>query len=905
MGSPYREAAAVPERDRAGDELAPLAAFDVSGAAGAAGMHGRSGGGYGQHATDAGPAQAGQPAGTVRLALSSEHDDAVVRIRGAVVDAAGTKRAIETTAIVGDAGTIAVRAVGGAGGVGGNGGNGGDGCPGANGSNATRWSSGGDGGDGGPGGDGGNATSGAPGGDGGVVIIQVADADTPLLLLVETDQRGGAGGAAGRDGAGGNGGPGGRGGDSFTWTTTSTSYGPRGQSSTTTHYHHNSGGSDGSPGPDGRPGSARVWPGADGAAGAFAIEVTGAGGVVQTYPSRFDLRLVSFAHDSLNEDCVYEPGEVVRVFDLEVENTGGMPTPNQDALDLALVAGGWVRPEPGQLRCTPGLAAGARLAVAGELRFRIDDWSPTEPGEPLEAEESILHRALIPSVHRELADYQVGAALEAGKFVIRFPARASAVTSLRSLVAGEATRVRLSIRNASRIALGARSPCKRVVRIRVATAADSELGDAEVGFTADGTELAPSTGWTKELDVLAAGDTADLELVVAIKPGAPDYRRFAATVTLELGKLDDPATPRPIQLRAFDVRVARPFQVSDADVLLVVNHRTTRAELEAWEALCERLAIKPAVWDLTRERHLDLERPLADGVALATWFAGKAIVVLDNEIDGPDGPIHPHVFVSADEAMRAAAAGLDLLFVGKGPALREFLVPALPATPEPEPVYRRFWMRWWAAPDQGWLAKVAAAAGAKLRRAHPDQRHVVVFRFAPVVESKLLWMKKWRVGTIATARTLDTAAGAIVNAAADDRALHGSDYPATDGATTALLAMFGFDENLERMRRALAAIEVVPARLAAIADALVLDVANELAAAIAPVATHRASSTRSCRGPPRSAGRRSSRPTTRPAGTRCSSSPAGSGSSPIASCRGGRSRRPGAGPRAPRGFARA
>jgi len=158
----------------------------------------------------------------------------------------------------------------------------------------------------------------------------------------------------------------------------------------------------------------------------FTIEVTTETGVL-TYPSRYDLRLVGFSHDSLDEDAVYEPGELVRVFDVEVENTGGMPTPTKDELALQLVGGGWVVPEPGELTCVRGLAPGARYRVPGELRFRIKDFTPTDPGAPLEVEESILHRAMLPSVRRAFEAYQRDEALEAGRFVIRFPVRVSAV----------------------------------------------------------------------------------------------------------------------------------------------------------------------------------------------------------------------------------------------------------------------------------------------------------------------------------------------------------------------------------------------------------------------------------------------------------------------------------------------
>ncbi len=838
MSSPYRDGA-IPEAEVDTDDTAkPLAVFDVSGKHGADGAHGMPGGdgmhtgADGSPGGNAGPAQPGFSAGMISLELATDGDASnSVRLAGEIVPPGGDKRAIRDLVLIDEAGYLQLSAVGGDGGRGGNGGRGGDGARGSNGSDATRWSSGSDGGDGGDGGRGGNATSGAYGGDGGNIIVTVADADTPLLMLLRHDIRGGTGGAPGHNGAGGSGGAGGRGGDSYSWTTTSESRNADGSTTTHTHYHSNSGGSNGRSGSTGMSGNAAVKRGADGEVGTFAIRVVD-GDTTLTYPSRYDLRLVSFAHDSLNEDAVYEPRELVRVFDLEVENVGGMPTPRQDELALALARGGWIRPEPGDLRCKPGLAPGERYRVPGELRFRIADHTPSEPSGPLEVEESILQRAMLPSVRRDFEQYQQGDALAQGRFVIRYPLRLSTVTSLPSLAAGEATRVRFSVTNQSRFALGASSDGKRIVRVRVATAGDSELGDDHVVFVVGDREIAPSAGFTHEVPVVGAGDTADIELAVRLRPGAPEYRRFAALVTLELGDLEAPAEARPIQLRGFDVRVARPFAVSDADLLLVVNHRTTREEIEAWDRLGERLAFSTAIWDLSRERHLDLERPLADGIPLAEWFAHKAIVILDNPIETADGETYPHVFLADDQAARAAAAGIDIALIGKGMPLTRLLVPS--AAPETTPIYRRYWVRWWAKPDEDWLAKQAFKRSAALHAEKPTERHVVVYRFAPELDSESKFVNKWRVGTLETVRTLDAAAGAVVHAEVDAKELHEPSYVASDHATTTLLAMFGFDENLARLRELIGRAEVTADDLAPLIDVIVLDVANELAAVIAP-----------------------------------------------------------------------
>ncbi|MFN0246438.1 MAG: hypothetical protein ACKV2T_05995 [Kofleriaceae bacterium] len=851
MSSPYRDSE-IPVVDAIGtaDQVVPLATFDVSGLKGADGDDGRHGasgsvsGQSGQSGGDAGPAQPGETAGRIDLVMAADDAAGSVKLTGEIVLARGEKREIRNLLVIDETGYIQLSALGGDGGRGGNGGHGGNGAQGHRGSDATRWSSGSDGGSGGNGGNGGDATSGAYAGDGGNIVVSLDDADTPMLMLLRHDIRGGSGGPAGRNGSGGSGGPGGRGGSSYSWTTTSTSRNSDGSTSTRTHHHSNPGGSSGSSGYNGSAGNAAVKPGANGEAGTFAIRVKD-GDKYTSYNSRYDLRLVSFAHDSLNEDAVYEPRELVRVFDIEVENVGGMPTPKKDELALALASGGWIRPEPGELRCTPGLDPGARYKVPGELRFRIAEHTPEGPSDPLEVEESILQRAMLPSVRRDFERYQEGEAIEQGRFVIRYPVRISPITNLKSLAAGEATRVRFTITNQSRFALGGAADCKRVVCVRVTTAADSELGDEHVVLLADGNELSPGTGWSRELGKLDAGDAHELEISVRLRDSAPEYLRFAAHVTLELGDIDAPAQTRAIQLRGFDIRVARPFAVSDADLLLVVNHRTTREEIEAWEQLGQRLAFDIAIWDLSRERHLDLERPLSDGISLFDWFKDKAIVLLDNPIENPLGApgdeMYPHVLLADDQLARAATSGIDIALIGKGLSLKRLLVPS--STPDEIPIYRRYWLRWWAKPTEDWLEKVATKKSQLLVEEKPTERHVVIYRFAPEIDKNSAWVNKWRVGTLHTARTLDAAAGAVVHADVDAHELHDPSYVLSDHAVTTLLAMFGFDENIERLRTLLDRDDpgermlgpaANPTDLAPLLDALVLDIANELAAVIAP-----------------------------------------------------------------------
>jgi hypothetical protein len=233
---------------------------------------------------------------------------------------------------------------------------------------------------------------------------------------------GGPGGAPGENGSGGAGGEGGKGGSSYSWTETDTRTGSDGRRESVTTRHTNHGGSRGRRGRDGADGAARVSVGADGADGRVAIEVE-RDGVITTYAERYELRLRGFTHADASGDGVYEPGDRVVVSALAVENVGGMPTPGDSPLLLALTATDWLTPDDGTVCCPPRLPAGDRAVTAGTLTAAIRDYEPTGPGDPLAVTTTIVHRASLPAVRRDFTDYQDASARALGELVVRHPDR--------------------------------------------------------------------------------------------------------------------------------------------------------------------------------------------------------------------------------------------------------------------------------------------------------------------------------------------------------------------------------------------------------------------------------------------------------------------------------------------------
>jgi hypothetical protein len=211
-----------------------------------------------------------------------------------------------------------------------NGWNGNDGCPPSDGQAGGNGGYGSNGGNGGDGGDAGN------GGSGGAVKITTGADTSELTLLVRynvsagSGGSGGSGGSAGRGGRGGSGGRGGRGGSNTCRD---------GKGNFTGGPSGNSGwnGQDGSNGSDGYSGS-NGRGGYDGRGGSIALVTLDAAGNPSTFTHAFNLSVKSVTSIDDNEDGIVEPGEGVSITQIVVTNSGPMPTPTGQILNLTFAA---------------------------------------------------------------------------------------------------------------------------------------------------------------------------------------------------------------------------------------------------------------------------------------------------------------------------------------------------------------------------------------------------------------------------------------------------------------------------------------------------------------------------------------------------------------------------------------
>jgi len=827
-----------------------LTALDVSGRAGSDAVHGVAGrdgiyaGEDGGRGGDAGPAGRGEDGGAIEITLLHRDDQRTgLTLTGHMVSADRRSEPVAREIDFGDSGFIDLFAHGGNGGRGGRGGDGGNGARGRSGSDATRYSSGTDGGPGGDGGDGGSGSHGGAGGRGGQVTVNVDSKDTDLLMLLRHEVAGGRGGAAGANGSGGAGGAGGSGGSSYSWTETESYTDSSGNQQSRTTYHSNSGGSSGRRGASGSAGRAHLRPGQDGGAGAFFIKVH-AHGHVRAYHERYDLRIIGLEHRNENEDGIYEPTEKVHVGRIEVMNVGGMPTPAHSDVHITLVDKGWVAPEQKHLTLPASLHPGDSHVFEQEtLSFTIALFTPHGPSDPLHQVETIHLRATVPAVRRDFEDFERELAADKAAFVIRFPVQASPIETLFSLAPGEAARVRWTITNISQKAFGARSELKRALAVRLMLH-ESDLGPDDVlYFDEAGRRVPLDRGFARVIEHIGPSESLTFEGTLALAPHVEAYRSAGLWLELHLGEIAEPAKLRPIQYRAFTLRAAERFEARpDADLLLVVGNRTTRDEIQAWEALSVALGRVMCVWDLSLHGGIGEGASAPGAAALLERFRGKTVLVLNGAMDTPRGERALRDFFDKDELLAAAAAETHVVFVGRPVEMPKLLVPtfagegALVVTGKdaergerayltqrgPDAararqilgrgcdrveVVERYWL--WGKPKEKRFVARARALQEALESEYPERRYVVIHHYAPQKDQEARWPERWRVGEFEIRRTLDTGAGMIASVKARSEGIHDPRFVLGRDGVMALVRAFHFEQKLSCMGALLARVKLL------------------------------------------------------------------------------------------------
>jgi hypothetical protein len=771
----------------------------------------------GHRGGDAGEAEQGHAGGRIQVTLSSDPSgEPIARIMGECASD-GMREPVDAQYGFERNANVELLVAGGQGGDGGDGGTGGDGARGSAGSDATRYSSGGNGGRGGDGGAGGNGSSGTRGGPGGEIVVNVDEKDTHLLMHVVHDVHGGKGGERGRNGAGGAPGSGGAGGSSYSWSETEYYTDSQGNQQSRSVSHYSSGGSSGPSGNPGAAGGAQLRNGAPGKQGRVTFRVHSAHNKNNEYSSRYDLAVTGFVHQNDNDDGIYEPEERVRISQLTVQNVGGMPTPAHHEIIVRVADHGYVAPTDKVLVVPRGLGPGESHTFDEPLELALRVFHPQAPGAPL-AEKETLHVACeLPDARRSFDDFEALLPAGAGDIVVRFPIELSRLISLFSLAPGQAARVLFSLSNVAEKSFGAAADVGRTLAVRL-TQRGGDLTDGGVLVFDERRARVQldDVGLFREVAALPAKGERTFEAIVAIAADAEPYTTARLLVSAELGHIDSPSQARPIQLQELTVRVGRPFSASPADVLLVVNNRTEKDELAAWETTLRSAGLSSLVWDASLEGGL---------AVLESAPSFGLVLVLNNEMDTADGPKRPSVMLDKGTSHALAGAGVHVLYVGRSPDLGNLLIST---TPPADKVTETRTFAWpWSEPTPAQLEARARSLVQKLAARDTSRRHLVVPRFQPELLKKTLWIRTMKLGVLHVHQTLGAAATQISTLETDEQAMHGPAMSADDGTLALVLSALPFAKKLRLLGSA-----PLPfgARAAKGIDPIVLAVLSELLA---------------------------------------------------------------------------
>ncbi|CAG8461320.1 16739_t:CDS:2 [Acaulospora morrowiae] len=513
--------------------------------------HGRNGG----NATAPGE---GMKGGTIKIKLSSVNNPISpghIHIQGSLDQPFGQSEQINEDIFLGANGLINLFAQGGRGGNGANGGKGQDGAKGTDGDDATTYSAGTDGTSGYDGGHAGSGSSGADGGSGGVINVIVPEEDSHLLLLLGTHNvEGGPGGSPGRNGQPGTGGRGGRGGNMKRWSETRRDS----QGNTYSVTKTRAGGVDGADGRNGNYSNAHLKQGKQGMRGRFSFGVR-IGGSVITYSNLFRLELVDFKHEAQNASGVIEPSGRVIIHSMKFKNSGGMPTPRHKDIRIALRPYSNMVANSTQINAPKPIQPNDTAISRDPLHVRINDVDTVSDGNPLQQSINVGFTATMTDIERPL-QLTLQQQLH---FVVQYPINVSEVIAIH--VPGDKHTYELfwSVTNIGHCDLGRQSNCGRQIR--------AVLNKGETTNDQQPLELG-------EVNLLHAGESKQLAYRIQLDDTlGTGWQHFS--VTLQIGKMDQPDSLKSIQRRRF---LVKPATLQENDLLLCTYNNPCTNVPSSW-----------------------------------------------------------------------------------------------------------------------------------------------------------------------------------------------------------------------------------------------------------------------------------------------------------------------------------
>jgi hypothetical protein len=507
--------------------------------------------------------------------------------------------------------------------------NGSDGWRGSAGSNATQYSDATDGRRGTDGESGKPGTSGGPGGNGGDITVQVKEADTDLLAMIELNANGGEGGEKGSHGRGGFGGPGGYGGSGYSWRASnermvykqkeesywdyesqSTKYRYYSVLETETYYtdHSRSAGRDGPTGWDGSTPTTPLYDGTPGLAGEIKIEVVSDRGSKQ-YKGLYNLGLVSCRLTSSSNNGIIEPGDTIELTDITIANRGHMPSPAKSSLMISLSESSWVKPIEKELFLIDEIPPGISMRIPGRLVFQVKSHQATVTN----SLETFKRLNVIESIPLDCTTSRIGTAVPGfsrnKNVTIQFPVKIVEFNAPKALLPGEVGIVSVHIQNISNKPLGGDITGARTGRGTLVGFEIEQSQDKVVEFTNAQGSKSGKTAISGPTPVIEKGNTSELRgYITPTGTSLTGRMHFNVLSELSLSSLSRSGEKVSTERKLVSIALGVPYRrTKGAHALLVIDESVTKEDLENWQNLFTRLGLTVDIWDYSLYQNLCFE----------------------------------------------------------------------------------------------------------------------------------------------------------------------------------------------------------------------------------------------------------------------------------------------------------
>ena len=292
-----------------------------------------------------------------------------------------------------------------------------------------------------------------------------------------------------------------------------------------------------------------------------------------------------------------------------------------------------------------GLRVGGQATLPKAIVYEVTTVNHPIKGDPLRETGIMDHRAYVERVQMQFLDIIP----QTTKFEVRYPVELAPILSSSSIAPGEEAPVAIQIENFSTHDIGTSTPKGRVLRVRIHQADNVDIPKEMIAdkvprkkfsiIKEDGSILNNDT-LTFDVDNLPKNAKAQFCFTIKFHPDVEPYSFACLTVSLDLGDIKDYTKYKTIQQRTTTIQLAESyFPNPKSSTLLIVNNRTVKAEVKAWEHIIQTISGTPlSVYNISLYRGINVHyKRNGDGKTLLDDFAGHGLFLfLNNECRAHD-----------------------------------------------------------------------------------------------------------------------------------------------------------------------------------------------------------------------------------------------------------------------------